>query len=132
MMFKWPGVADDDGCEWRVADGFDEVVWRYGWLCKCECADAAATDGAGPAPDTCIHLMHPRDWKDDEPRSCVPAEPWYERNAIRLLREGKTDAVPIVLVMLRKGEVQRTLAVHYGYVMNDDGRTVEKLQSLAG
>lgn len=136
MMFKFM----DGGAalaSWRLIDGVRDVSWSEAWLAIVKGKDEYAPESVDQIetstrlPDFVdVHLQHPDKVKKGEPRALISAEPYWERNAVRRLQEGKERAIPILIVQLThtNGDV-RTLAVHYGYVLNDEGNTIERLNT---
>lgn len=137
MMFKFM----DGGAavaSWRLIGGICDVSWADAWLAVVEGEAAHTPESAdqietGPRlPDFVdVHMKHPDKVKKGEPRAIISAEPYWERSAVKLLQEGKERAIPILLVQLKypNGDV-RTLAVHYGYILNDEGTTIERLNTV--
>lgn len=139
MMFKFmDGMASTP--TWRIIDGVRDVSWTEAWLAVVrdtedydpESIERVEDETRPRLPDSVdVHMKHPDRLGKDELQALLPAEPHWERNAVHLLQDGKARAVPILLVHLKypSGDV-RALAVHYGYVLNDEGKTIEKLHTI--
>lgn len=145
MMFKYPRCAGElANDKWRLIGDIREVEWCKGYavrhkgkkkeeeLGRGESAfdDLQAGEGVTLHGHDSFHvqLEDPQYVKEDAVVGCIPAILEMRPECYEQLRTGEMDWIEMIVVMLidRKGET-REYAVHSGYVLNDDGKTVEKL-----
>jgi hypothetical protein len=129
MMFKYPVPTGNEDV-WSIVDGFDEINWQDAWLVVHKSGDVQEE---GPSvPGLSILLKDPESFKPDEPHGpfVVPEEMYIATECSRNLFRGTIKTVPVLYVTLRKDkDALRLMVVHQGYILNDAGKTVERLYS---
>ena len=130
MLFKYPmhtAVGDDI---WTVVDGFDEINYQQGWFMVVESHDPeeakAWTFGFSD--------KKPSEYKNDEVRGItIPDEIYVPDEWYKSLIAKKTDGISALHVTLRKNkDAVRLMIVSHAYLLNDEGRTVERLYPRVG
>jgi hypothetical protein len=130
MIFKYPRFGSGKAEVWRLIDDVKEAEWCDGFVVRHE--GELSEDGKTRRHDSFhVQLEPPHDGRTAaEPivTECVPAILEMRPACYELLRSGEQDCIPMIIVMTvgPKGET-REYAVHAGYLLNNDGKTIEKL-----
>lgn len=139
MMFKYPRFIS--GREtWRLLDGVTAAEWCKGYVVRLEgeketgrgetTLSETASGSITPRGHDSFHvqLENPEYVREDEPVGCVPAMLEMSPECYERLRSGEVEWIEVIVVMLTgpKGDTCE-YAVHSGYLLNDDGKTIEKL-----
>jgi hypothetical protein len=124
MLFKYPMHSQQGEDSWVVVDGFDEINWQEGWFTAVDNGNKEATVWTFGFSE-----KKPEDCDEDEimgittPEDIYVPSEWYQA-----IIERKARGITALHVTLRRNkDPVRIMIVSNAYLLNDDGRTVERL-----
>ena len=127
MLFKYQKKQGSQPI-WALIDGLIEVEWTRGWAVKHITYD----EDDAPEDRLGVTLKDPEEGVTRETAYCV-ARLNLSDGSREMLLNGKVTSIPVVIAQLKKSDNEMPLpvAVEAGYILNDDGKTVEKLMARA-
>lgn len=129
MLFKYPMHSRQGDETWVVLDGFDEINYQQGWLTAIEAGEESDGNEISKAWTFGFSEDDPKEHKPGELHSLVtPDEIYVPDTWYKSLIERQTKGITAMIVTLRKNrDAKRIMIVSQAYLLNDDGRTVERL-----
>jgi hypothetical protein len=126
MLFKYEKRCGT-GPIWALVDGLSGVEWTYAWAVL---YTSVADDGE-PDERLGVTLSDPEEGITSSTPYC-PARLNLGDRSRKALLKGETKAIRVVLAHLKRADddTPLPLAVEAAYILNDEGKTVEKLMAV--
>lgn len=130
MLFKYKKTHGSEPI-WALVDGLSEVEWTWGWAVKYSPIQPDEADEPDEQPALGVTMKDPGENRVGAVNALVPARLHLSERSRKQLLNDEVAAIPVVVLHLSRSESDVTLplAVEAGYILNDDGRTVEKLMA---